>query len=383
VTVLVGLMSGTSLDGVSAAVVRFMEKEGVISPELLAFVSRPYSAAQRTELEARLIGGSAREFARFDFDLGVWLADAAVAVIAEAGVARSDVAAIASHGHTVWHDPPHSTLQMGNAAVIAERTGVTVISDFRSRDLAAGGQGAPLVTIADAMMFSSPTKWRATLNLGGIANVQLIPPGGELKSVRAFDTGPGVGVLDATVRMLEPNLPYDVGGALARRGTAVTRVVDGLLKASYFITPPPKSTGRELFSPTFAQQLIDRCRAESPACSSQDIVATATSFTARSIALSFEKFIPEPVEEVLVSGGGAKNPALFDAIRAELERTARAMHSRVPSVVPFESVYFDGEAKEAVAFAFLGWLHLQGRPGNVPGATGATGPRILGSFTPA
>jgi anhydro-N-acetylmuramic acid kinase len=376
-------MSGTSLDGISAAVVRFTETDGVVSPELLAFLSRPYTAAQRTELEARLIGGSARDFARFDFDLGAWLADAAVAVMAEAGVARADIAAIASHGHTVWHDPPHATLQMGNAAVIAERTGVPVISDFRSRDLAAGGQGAPLVSMADAMLFSSPDKWRATLNLGGIANVQLIPPGGILTSVRAFDTGPGVGVLDATVRVLEPNLPYDVGGALARRGTPIARVVDDLLLAVYFTAPPPKSTGRELFSPIFAQHLIDRCRKEMPGCSSEDVIATATLFTARSIALSFEKFIPEPVEEVLVSGGGAKNPALFDAIRVELERTAGATNSRVPSIVPFERLYFDGEAKEAVAFALLGWLHLQGRPGNVPGATGARGPRILGSLTPA
>ena len=151
----------------------------------------------------------------------------------------------------------------------------------------------------------------------------------------------------------------------------------------YFTAPPPKSTGRELFSPIFAQQLIDRCRKEMPGCSSEDVIATATLFTARSIALSFEKFIPEPVEEVLVSGGGAKNPALFDAIRVELERTAGATNSRVPSIVPFERLYFDGEAKEAVAFALLGWLHLQGRPGNVPGATGARGPRILGSLTPA
>lgn len=385
-------MSGTSLDGISAAVVRFTEKDGVISPELLAFLSRPYTVAQRRELEARLIGGSALEFARFDFDLGAWLADAAVAVIAEAGVARADIAAVASHGHTVWHDPPHATLQMGNAAVIAERTGVAVISDFRSRDLAAGGQGAPLVTIADAMLFASAEKWRATLNLGGIANVQLIPPGGVMEresrdaflaSVRAFDTGPGVGVLDATVRVLEPNLPYDVGGTLARRGVPVAKVVDDLLMGVYFTAPPPKSTGRELFSPIFAQQLIERCRREKPGCSSEDVIATATSFTARSIALSFEKFIPEPVADVLVSGGGAKNPALFDAIRMELERTALAMKSQVPSLLPFDQLYFDGEAKEAVAFAFLGWLHLQGRPGNVPGATGARGPRILGSLTPA
>jgi anhydro-N-acetylmuramic acid kinase len=373
-------MSGTSLDGISAAVVRFRESSvaadgGRVVPELLAFVSRPYDAAQRDRVAAALTGASPEEYSRLDFDLGAWLADGAVAAIAEGGVARSDIAAICSHGHTVWHDPPRSTWQIGNAAVIAERTGIAVISDFRSRDIAAGGQGAPLVTIADAMLFSAPAKWRATLNLGGIANVQLIPPGGELASVRAFDTGPGVTVIDAVVRTLVPGLQYDADGALARRGTPVAVVVDELLRAPYFSAPPPKSTGRELFTASYVAMLVDACRAARPACSNEDIVATATSLTARSVALAFEKFIPEPVDELLLAGGGARNPALFDAIRTEA--------GRVAAVASFESVFFDGDAKEAVAFAFLGWLHLERRPGNVPNATGARGPRILGSYTPA
>jgi anhydro-N-acetylmuramic acid kinase len=382
-TVIVGLMSGTSLDGVSAAVVRFRETEDGIGAELLAFLTRPYSTAQRTQLESGLLGSTARNYARLDFDLGAWLADAAVAAMADAGIARADVAAIASHGHTVWHDAPHATWQMGNAAVIAERAGVPVISDFRSRDVAAGGQGAPLVAIVDAMLFSSPDKWRATLNLGGIANVQLLPPRGVIESVRAFDTGPGVAVLDATARELFPGVPYDVDGAIARRGTPVIEVVEGWLNAPYFKAPPPKSTGREVFSALFALSLIDQCRRAAAGCSNEDIVATATLFTARSIALAFEKFIPEPVEEVLVAGGGAKNPALYDAICVEIAAAAHRTKSRVPEIAPFEKYYFDGEAKESVAFAFLGWLHLQRRPGNVPNATGARGPRILGSYTPA
>ncbi len=392
-TVLVGLMSGTSLDGISAAVVRFRESDdasaagaaasGGVTADLLAFVSHPYSAAQRDRLAVALTGASPQEYARLDFEVGAWLADAAVAAIAEAGVARADIAAIASHGHTVWHDAPRATWQMGNAAVVAERTGVSVISDFRSRDVAAGGQGAPLVTIADAMLFSSPSKWRATLNLGGIANVQLIPPGGALNSVRAFDTGPGVSVIDAVVRALVPGSSYDADGALARRGEPIAAVVDELLRAPFFHSPPPKSTGRELFTPEYVTTLIARCRAARQECSSEDIVATATLLTARSVALAFERFVPEPVDEVLLAGGGAKNPALFDGIRTELERASARAGSRVPVVAPFESVFFDGEAKESVAFAFLGWLHLKGRPGNVPNATGARGPRILGSFTPA
>jgi anhydro-N-acetylmuramic acid kinase len=382
-------MSGTSLDGISAAVVRFRESDdtsaagAAVTPDLLAFVSHSYSAAQRDRLAAALTGASPQGYARLDFELGAWLADAAIAAIAEAGVARADIAAIASHGHTIWHDAPRATWQMGNAAVIAERTGVAVISDFRSRDVAAGGQGAPLVTIADAMLFSAPDKWRATLNLGGIANVQLVPPGGALNSVRAFDTGPGVSVIDAAVRALVPGLAYDANGALALRGVPIAAVVEELLRAPFFGAPPPKSTGRELFTPEYVTTLIARCRAAKADCSNEDIVATATSLTARSVALAFEKFIPEPVSEVLIAGGGAKNPALFDAIKTELERAAARTGSRVPVIAPFENVFFDGEAKESVAFAFLGWLHLKGRPGNVPNATGARGQRILGSFTPA
>ncbi|MFI5233850.1 MAG: anhydro-N-acetylmuramic acid kinase, partial [Gemmatimonadales bacterium] len=263
-TVLVGLMSGTSLDGISAAVVRFSQPgptpEGRVTSELLAFVSRPYTAAQRDRLADALTGATPEEYTRLDFDLGAWLADAAVAAVAEAGIARSDIAAICSHGHTVWHDPPRATWQFGNAAVIAERMGIPVISDFRSRDIAAGGQGAPLVTIADAMLFSAPAKWRATLNLGGIANVQLIPPGGELASVRAFDTGPGVGVIDAVVRTLVPSLAYDADGALSRRGTPIATVVDDLLRATFFSAPPPKSTGRELFTAEYVARFMAACR---------------------------------------------------------------------------------------------------------------------------
>lgn len=371
--VIVGLMSGTSLDGISAAVVRFDEREGQVGAELLAYVSRSYDAHQRAQLAAALTGVSPREYTVLDFELGAWLADAAVAVMAEAGVARDDIDAIASHGQTIWHEPPYATWQMGNAAVIAERTGVNVISDFRSRDVAAGGQGAPLVTIADALLFASPDRWRGMLNLGGISNLQVVPPNGVLESVRAFDTGPGVVVIDGVVRALTDHA-IDTDGALARGGSVIEGIVTHELAHPFFSAPPPKSTGRELFTPAFISDFILRCRDASPHCSPADIVATAVSLTARSIAMGFERFIAEPVTELLVSGGGARNPALLDAIR-----------DAMPPVVvsKFEDLYFDGDAKEAVAFAFLGWLHLEHRAGNVPNATGAAGPRILGTYTPA
>jgi len=371
---LIGLMSGTSLDGITAAAVRFTDDDNRISAELLAFVGRDYTRQQRERLAKALTGASPAEYTRLNFDLGEWLADAAIAAIAEAGVAKTDIDAIASHGQSIWHEPGHSTWQTGESSVIAERTGIDVISDFRVRDMAAGGQGAPLVPMADAMLFSDETKWRALQNLGGIGNVSVVPPGGDLRGVRAFDTGPGCGVIDKVVRALRPDLAYDVDGKLASAGKPVRSVVDRLLLDDYFKSPPPKSTGPELFSPAYTEALIALCRAESPGCSDEDIVATAVLLTARSIADAYARFIAEPVSEVFLSGGGAKNPALVKAITDEVAPRA---------VLDFDETFFDGEAKEAVAFALLGYLHLAGKPGNVPTATGARGPRILGKRTPA
>ncbi len=373
--VLVGLMSGTSLDGITAAVVRFAPtSESHVSSELLAFSVRDYTPAQRERLQRALSGTTPSEYTRLNFDLGGWLADAAISAIAEAGVAKTDIAAIASHGQSIWHEPGHSTWQTGESSVIAERTGIDVISDFRVRDMAAGGQGAPLVPMADAMLFSDPQNWRALQNLGGIGNVSVVPPGGDLRGVRAFDTGPGCGVIDKVVRTLFPDLAYDVDGKLASKGKAVTQVVDRLLQSDYFRAAPPKSTGPELFSVHYTQSLIDACREARNGCTDEDVVATAVSLTARSIGDAYNRFIAEPVSEVFLSGGGAKNPALVAAIAGEVAPRA---------VKDFDKTFFDGEAKEAVAFALLGYLHLAGRPGNVPTATGAAGPRILGKRTPA
>ena len=373
--ILVGLMSGTSLDGISGAVVRFDRgDDGRITYDLLGMSVRHYTPEQRDRLGKALVGATPREYCRLAYDLGDWLSDAAITAIAEAGLGRESIAAIASHGQTVWHEPGHSTWQFGQPAVIAERTGISVVSDFRVRDVAAAGQGAPLVPMADAMLFAHPTAWRGLQNLGGIGNVTIVPPGGVPKSTRAFDTGPGVVVIDGVTRLVAPNLAYDVDGKLARSGAPIGAVVDHVLTDPYFASPPPKSTGRELFDPAFISAFAERCRREKPAASSGDIVATAVALTAASIADSFRRFVPEPVNELVVSGGGAENPALVDAIAAAL-----------PNVVVkrFSDLFFDGEAKEAVAFALLGYLHLMGEPGNLPSVTGARGPRILGQLTPA
>jgi anhydro-N-acetylmuramic acid kinase len=274
----------------------------------------------------------------------------------------------------VWHEPLHSTWQFGQPAVIAERTGIDVVSDFRVRDVAAAGQGAPLVPVADALLFAHASHWRALQNLGGIGNVTIVPPGGVPTSTRAFDTGPGVVVIDGVTRIVAPELAYDVDGRLARTGTAIDSVVTQVLEDPYFASPPPKSTGRELFDPAFIAGFIDRCRAAKPNASPGDIVATAVALTAATIADAFRRFVPEPVNELIASGGGAENPALMDAITAALPSLA---------VRRFSDVFFDGEAKEAVAFALLGYLHLIRQPGNLPSVTGARGPRILGQLTPA
>ena len=373
--IVVGLMSGTSLDGISAAVVRFDRGDsGTISYDLLGMSVRPYDAAQRDHLARALVGTTPREYCRLSFDLGDWLADAAIRAMAEAGVGRGDVAAIASHGQTVWHEPGHSTWQFGQPAVIAERTGIDVVSDFRVRDVAAAGQGAPLVPIADALLFAHPAQWRALQNLGGIGNVTVVPPGGVPTATRAFDTGPGVVVVDGVTRIVAPGLTYDEDGRLARSGTAIDAVVTQALGNPYFASPPPKSTGRELFDPAFIAAFIEQCRAAKPNATAGDIVATAVALTASSIADAFRRFVPEPVNELIASGGGAENPALIDAIAAALPSIA---------VRRFSDVFFDGEAKEAVAFALLGYLHLVREPGNLPSVTGARGPRILGQLTPA
>ncbi len=374
----VGLMSGTSLDGISACVVRFGAGQRTtdngqrLSYELLAFQVREFGREERARLLVATQGATAREYCRLAFDLGEWLADAAVAVLAESGVPRDEVRAVGVHGQTLWHEPPHSTWQLGESAVIAERLGIDVVSDFRVRDVAAGGQGAPLVPIADALLFAGPS-WRALQNIGGIGNVTVVPPGGELAGVRAFDTGPGVAVIDGVVRLLRPSQRYDRDGAMARAGTPVEDVLVELLAHPYFAAPPPKSTGRELFTPDYVATLVDRCRSARPGCRDEDIVATATALTARSIADAYRRFMPEPVGEVLVSGGGAKNVTLVEMLTAAL--APRRLRR-------FDEVFFDGEAKEAVAFALLAKLFLDGRAANVPSATGARGPRILGKLTP-
>ena len=361
----VGLMSGTSLDGVSAALVRITPEP--LEVRLVAFRQEAYTPPEREALIEALARGGPRDLALLHVALGERFAGATLALLATARVSPKDLAFVASHGQTVWHDPGRVSLQLGDPAVLAERLGVRVVSDFRSRDVAAGGQGAPLVPIADCLLFGHPERGRLLLNLGGMANVSWVPRLGQVDGVLAFDTGPGVAVIDAVTRRIDPDALYDVDGAHARRGRVQLKVLDRLLADPWFERPPPKSTGRERFGLAFADRLSDA------AGGGNDAVATATALTAESIARALSRWTPaRPDDELVISGGGARNPALVEMLAARVQRP----------VVPFDQLFFDGEAKEAVAFAFLGFLTVMGRPGNVPTATGARGPRVLGSVTP-
>jgi len=363
-TLAVGVMSGTSLDGISTALVRLSDG----GAELVAFRQESYSAAERGAIIDAIARGTPKEIVVLHVALGERFAGAVLALLAQARVTPKDLAFVASHGQTIWHEPGRATFQLGDAAVIAERVGVRVVSDFRARDVAAGGQGAPLVPLADVMLFGHEQHGRWLLNIGGMANVTWVPRRGETKGAFAFDTGPGVAVIDAITRRIDPNATFDENGERARHGRPMAKLLEELLADPYFAEPPPKSTGRERFGIDYADKLL--ARVKKAGGSNNDAVATATALTAETIA----RAVGSHDGEIVASGGGAKNPAIIERLAARVQPRR---------VVSFDNVFFDGEAKEAVAFAFLGFQTVQGKAGNLPAATGARGSRVLGHITPA
>ncbi|HYT05376.1 MAG TPA: anhydro-N-acetylmuramic acid kinase [Gemmatimonadales bacterium] len=371
----IGLMSGTSLDGVSTALVRL--RDDPLDAELVAFRQEPYTAAERGQIIDTIARGGSKELALLHVALGERFAGAVLGLLVVAKVAPRDVAFVASHGQTIWHEPGRATLQLGDPAVIAERVGARVVSDFRARDVAAGGQGAPLVPLADVMLFAHPERGRLLLNLGGMANVTWAPRRGVTEGAVAFDTGPGVAVIDAVTRRIDADAAFDRDGERARRGKPIQKVLDTLLGEPFFEQRPPKSTGRERFGLAFADRLIELV--EHAGGSANDAVATATALTVETVARAIERWTPAGAgagadAELVVSGGGARNPVLVEQLAARV---------RPRPLVPFDRLFFDGEAKEALAFAFLGYLTLAGKAGNLPAATGARGPRVLGRISPA
>jgi anhydro-N-acetylmuramic acid kinase len=393
---LLGIMSGTSLDGIDVVLLEvdeyapFQGDGGIprVAWRLPAFHTRPYTTEEREEIRVGLARGGPRELALLHTRLGEWFARAALDLLDRAGVASEGIDAIGSHGQTVWHEPPRpgsrgSSLQLGCPSTLAERTGIPVVSDFRARDLAAGGHGAPLVPWADSVLFSLPGAPRAIQNLGGMGNVTWLPAGGDPGAILAFDTGPGVALLDSAAELATGgDWRCDRDGALAGRGKVVGGVLARLLAMPFFGEEPPRSTGRELFGPGLVQEAVGWMEEETGAVLEPgapeegwpDLLATLTALTARSMGDAYRKWVvPRGVDEVFLMGGGARNPALRLAIQSEL--------APVP-VRAGEELGMDPDAREAAAFALLAWAHLRGYPGNVPGATGGRGPRVLGSLTP-
>lgn len=364
----VGLMGGTSLDGVDAALVRLT---GPTEARLLGFLTREYAPRERDLIRAALTGGTAADLARLHVALAAWAGDAVDQLLQQSDTSAAQLDFIAFPGQTIWHDPPTVSWQLGEPAELAERFGVRVVSGFRARDVAAGGQGAPLVPMADLLLFGSADAPRVLLNIGGMANFSYIPRRAVEQGALACDTGPGVALIDAVARLVDPALPYDVDGRLAARGTPHEETLARLLADPYFAAPPPKSTGRERFGEAQARELAS-------AVPGPDGVATAVAFTARTIATAIARWVPGR-PEIVVSGGGWRHPGL----RRALAEALRAEWNGEPRLGSFDELFFNGDAKEAVAFALLGYLTIHGQPGNLPGATGAAGPRVLGSITPA
>jgi anhydro-N-acetylmuramic acid kinase len=377
---IVGLMTGTSLDGVDAALVE-VTGTALDSMEwrLIQSSTTAHPPERREAIHAAILAGDAGKLCSLNADLGEWLADAVREVCREAGVPLEEVDLVGSHGQTIWHSPPGdarrgSTLQLGCAATIAERTGISVVSDFRSRDVAAGGHGAPLVPWVDRALFAAPRRVRALQNLGGIGNVTRVPPKGSDEAVLAFDTGPGNALIDAAVSLgTSGRLTYDRDGALGARGRVDGELLGELLRHPYFALEPPKSTGRETFGRPFVERLVQAVRPEGDS-DWLDLIATLTELTALSIADAYRRWlVPRGLDEVIVTGGGALNSTLMNRIR-ELVDPVPLVECNTLGIGPTE--------KEALAFAVLAWAHVNGISANVPEATGAAGPRVLGSFTP-
>jgi anhydro-N-acetylmuramic acid kinase len=377
---IVGLMSGTSHDGIDAAVVEVSGSGEALAVELVRFDCVPFPPVVGERI-GRAVELGVPELARLSFDLGEAFASAALEVIRRAGLTSRDVDVIGSHGQTVFHDPPSEdrggvTLQIGEADVIARRTGVVTVSDFRTADVAAGGSGAPLIPLVDWLLFRRPAGSRLMLNVGGIANVTLV--GESLGSLIAFDTGPGNALVDEIVRMATGGREaFDRDGSRASKGAVEDAAVESFLRRPYFCKPPPKSTGKELFGTEAAVELAGLVAGETPISELSearlcDVLATAVMVTARSVR-DASSALAEQAAEVVVSGGGVRN--------ATLMRCLRELFAPTP-VVSLAEIGMDPDAKEAVGFAVLANETIAGRAGNVPAATGANAPAILGKISP-
>lgn len=379
-----GMISGTSVDGIDVALVEIAGAGQQAAIRTVAFETVPYPDDVRAELLG-LYDDQRDAVARLcslNVVVGTCFADAAVAVCERNGIHASSLHVIGSHGQTVWHQPAHdpaiplsvpSTLQIGEPSVIAAKTGAPVVADFRVADMAVGGQGAPLAPYLDWAVFSDPVRNRCVQNIGGIGNVTWVPAGGSRDDVIAFDTGPGNILIDALVALLSDGTEtFDRDGRYGASGRVDEEMVAGLMRDPYLQQAPPKTTGREYYGMPQVRQWVQERNLPGNALTGEDpdvrqaacdLIATVTAWTAESIADAYRRFLPGMPDDVLVNGGGSRNPTLMRMIAERL--------GGMP-VRPTDAVGIDADAKEAIAFALMAHDSLAGLPTNIPGATGAS-----------
>lgn len=379
---IIGLMSGTSADSIDAALCRVSGAPPRLQAEIVAAVDWPYPPQWQAHIHQQADRERARvdALAQLHFALGECFAQAADAVIAAAGMQPTAVDLIAMHGQTVWHHVRPdgvvtATLQIGEPAVVAERTGITTLSNFRARDVAAGGQGAPLTSYVDWLLLRHPHHWRAVQNIGGIGNVTLLPPLDDPDSAPlSFDTGPGNVWMDGAIALLTDGaLRFDRDGAWAAQGQVDEGLLEDLLQrdAAFYAQPPPKTTGRERYHPAALAGIVQAARAAGLA--EADVLATLTMLTAVTIRDACRQFAPVMPAEILIGGGGARNPALLAALGGLLPEVRLLTH---------EALGLSSDFKEALVFAVLGHESWFNRPAALPAFTGARHPSVLGSITP-
>ena len=375
----VGFMSGTSADGVDVALCEIRGAHPQLQARILHGMTVPYDTAMRERnLQAcQPNGADSRVLCMLSFDLAEIFADVLHQLLNEANLTTHDVDLIGSHGQTVWHEVQHgkvhSTLQIVEASVLAERTGITTVSNFRARDVAAGGQGAPLTGYVDWLLLRHENYWRAVQNIGGMANVSFLPPHSDNShELLAFDTGPGNALLDiAMTELSNGQHRYDPEGSFAAQGQVDEDWLHELMAHPYFYQAPPKTTGRELFGTTMAQGLVAEGTGRN--LSTETTMATLTAFTAWSIAHAYQQFAPSKVAEIVLGGGGKHNRTLVHLLEQYTGAT----------VLTHESLGMDSDYKEALVFAVLAYETWHNRASTLPSQTGARHASVLGQITPS
>ena len=400
-----GMMSGTSVDGIDVSLVRISDAVPNLQIKLVNHTSIAFPSAIRKEIlrVAEQNPISSGELSQLHFHLGHIYADTALAACKKFRISPRKIDLIGNHGQTIFHQgkplsylgaPTASTLQIGEGATIAARTGITTVSDFRPADLALGGNGAPLVPFADYALYRHPRLGRVSLNIGGIANITVIPANAKPSQVFAFDTGPGNMLIDALVsHFTHGRQRFDRNAALAQKGGAIPTLLDELLRDPYLKLAPPKSTGREYYGAAYVKKLLGLGKKHR--AKPNDLIRTATIFTALSIVDALNRFVlpKHKIHQLIVSGGGAQNPLLLaqlsDLLGAQTPVGARyivPLSSKMkPSgkieVFPSSQLNIPTDAKESLAFALLAYETFHQRPSNIPSATGARGPAILGKIS--